>query len=101
MYRVPYSPRGSDYGVRELDALHSLFHSQETLSCGKERSAFEQEFAQYVGVAPERAVSMANCTVALEIATYLAELRPGDNVIVTPQSYQATLNPLLASDVEV
>ena len=101
MYRVPYSPRGSDYGVRELEALRFLFHSQETLSCGKERSAFEREFAQYVGVAPERAVSMANCTVALEIATYLADLRPGDNVIVTPQSYQATLNPLLALDVEV
>jgi len=72
-----------------------------TLSCGPERSAFEQEFAFLIGVDPCLAVATSSCTVALELATYLADLQPGDNVVVMPQSYQATINPLLALNVEL
>src|SRR5579871_911452 len=101
MYYVPYLPRGTVYSNQELAAICSLLESDATLSCGPERSAFEREFAEFVGVPPARAVATSSCTVALEIATHLSDLKPGDNVIATPQSYQATLNPLLALDVEV
>ncbi len=100
-YRVPYSPRGTTYTERESEAFRALIDSPETLSCGPQRRAFELEFASYVGVDPDLAVATSSCTVALELATHLCGIGPGDNVVVTPQSYQATLNPLLGMDVEV
>lgn len=100
-FRVPYSPRGSIFGSEELEAVRTLLNSPATLSCGEQRSAFEREFASHLGVDPGRAVATSNCTVALELATHVIALRPGENVVVTPQSYQATINPLLALDVEV
>lgn len=90
---VPYSPVGTTYGDAELKALVSCLTDSETLSCGPQRDLFEAEFAAYIGV--RHAISVANCTVALEMATYLCDLKPGDEVIATAQSYQATVTPLL------
>jgi perosamine synthetase len=99
-YAVPYSPRGSIYGEEEIEVLrHLLLESSETLSCGKERASFEAEFADLLG-APY-AIAVSSCTVGLELAVHVAGLEPGCAVIATPQSYQATLNPLLSLDVEV
>jgi perosamine synthetase len=96
---VPYSPIGTTYGPAELAALTECLTSARTLSCGEQRDAFEQEFARYLGV--DHAISVANCTVALELATYLCDLRPGDEVIATAQSYQATVTPLLCGPATV
>ncbi len=98
-YRVPYRPVGSRLGEEEVDAVRSVLLSGETLSCGPERAAFEEEFAEHIGV--PHAVSLTNCTVGLELATHLATLRPGDEVIAATQTYQATLTPLLGTDVRV
>lgn len=98
-YRVPYLPLGSLLGMEELAAITRVIESGETLSCGTERDLFEQEFAAYTGAA--HAVSVTNCTVALELATYLLELQAGDEVIAATQTYQANVTPLLASDVTV
>jgi perosamine synthetase len=98
-YRVPYRPVGSLLGEAEVDAVRAVLLSGDTLSCGPERTAFEQEFAEHLGV--PHAVSLTNCTVGLELATYLARLRPGDEVIAATQTYQATLTPLLGTDVRV
>lgn len=96
---VPYLPVGTVYGPEELEALHQCLASGRTLSCGQEREAFEREFAEYLGV--RHAISVANCTVALELATYLCDLRAGDEVIVTCQTYQATATPLLTGPATV
>ncbi|MGQ0717298.1 MAG: DegT/DnrJ/EryC1/StrS family aminotransferase [Pseudonocardiales bacterium] len=98
-YRVPYRPVGSLLGEAEVDAVRAVLLSGDTLSCGPERAAFEQEFAEHLGV--PHAVSLTNCTVGLELATYLARLRPGDEVIAATQTYQATLTPLLGTDVRI
>ena len=98
-YRVPYRPVGSLLGEDEIAAVRSVLTSGETLSCGRERSEFEREFAEHIGV--PHAVSVTNCTVGLELATYLAALQPGDEVIATTQTYQATLTPLLGTPVRV
>jgi perosamine synthetase len=92
-YVVPYLARGSVFGDVEFDALRAVLASDETLSCGKQRDLFEEEFASYIGV--PYAVSVTNCTVALEMATYLVGLQPGDEVIAATQTYQATIQPLL------
>lgn len=96
---MPYSRRGSLIGDEEIDALVKLLRSRQTLSMGEQRLAFETEFARYVGV--QHAISVTSGTVALELATYLIGLRPGDVVIATPQTYWSSLNPLLDLDVEV
>jgi perosamine synthetase len=98
-YRVPYRPVGSTLGEEEVQAVRSVLTSGETLSCGVQRAAFEKEFAEHIGV--PHAVSLTNCTVGLELATYLATLRPGDEVIAATQTYQATLTPLLGTDARV
>lgn len=98
-YTVPYSRRGSVFGDAEIGALTELLQSNETLSGGSQREGFETEFAEHLGV--RHAVSTTSGTVSLELATYLIGLKPGDVVIATPQTYWATLNPLLDLEVDV
>ena len=92
-YRVPYSRRGSIFGPEEVDAVGRLLASSATLSGGEERERFEQEFAEYVGT--RHAIAVSSCTLALEIATKLLRLQPGDEIVTAPQTYQATINYLL------
>lgn len=96
---VPYRARGSTLGSAELEALQRLFAGEASLSCGAERDAFEEEFRAVVGA--EHAVALTNCTVALEFATFLIGLRPGDEVIAVSQTYHATVQPLVDKDVRV
>lgn len=98
-FAVPYHPVGTMYGPEEFAALTDCLSSTETLSCGNERAMFEAEFARYVGA--RHAIAVTNCTVALELATYLCDLREGDEVIATCQSYQATVTPLLCGPATV
>jgi perosamine synthetase len=62
---VPYKPVGSLFGEDELSVVRRVLTSGETLSCGPEREAFEAEFSKYTGA--RHAVSVTNCTVALEL----------------------------------
>ncbi|MER6313261.1 DegT/DnrJ/EryC1/StrS family aminotransferase [Streptomyces sp. NPDC001581] len=98
-YAVPGGRRGSVIGARELDVLGQLVSSDATLSAGGWREAFEEAFARYVGA--RHALSVTSGTVALEIAIRLLDLAPGDEVVVTPQTFQASIQPLLDLNVEV
>lgn len=98
-YRVPAGCRGSELGQAEVDALTELVRSSGPLSAGSSRLTFERRFAKHVGT--RHALTVTSGTVALEIAIGLLELRTGDEVIVTPQTYQATVQPLLDYPVEV
>jgi dTDP-4-amino-4,6-dideoxygalactose transaminase len=57
---------------------------------GDEGRAFEREFAQWVGSA--HAIAMTNGTLALEAALKALEIRPGDEVIVTPRTFIASVS---------
>jgi perosamine synthetase len=98
-FTVPYLPVGSTFDGGEIDAVTRVLRSGQKLSCGQEREAFEREFAEYVGV--PHALSLTNCTIALEFATYLLGLREGDEVIAATQTYQANVTPLLTLPVTV
>ncbi|MET9865950.1 DegT/DnrJ/EryC1/StrS family aminotransferase [Streptomyces sp. NPDC006386] len=91
-YRVPYLPVGSKVGAAELEAVSQVLRSGATLSGGAWRARFEEDFRSYVGT--PYALSTTSGTVSLELAIHLLDLRPGDEVVVTPQTYQATLQPL-------
>lgn len=98
-YRVPFPTRGSILNADELTAVGELVRSGHALSGGEFRDRFERRFREYIGTA--HAISVTSGTVALELAIHLVDLRPGDEVIVTPQTYQATIQPLLDRDVKV
>lgn len=86
------------YGIEEKQAVERVLASGEfsrffaNFKGGKEVQAFEEEFAQYVGV--KHAVSVSNGTVALEVAL-LSCLYPGDEVITTPLTFIATATAIL------
>lgn len=93
-YRVPYSRIGAVFGRPEIEAIEELLSSGESLAGGPIRTTFERRCAELLGV--RHAFAMPSCTTALELAIHLIGLEPGDEVIATPQTYQATLMALLA-----
>lgn len=96
---VPYAGQGSVFDAVDVAAVSRLLLSEKHLSSGQERGAFEAEFAASVGAA--HAVSVTSCTMALELATHLFDLGEGDEVIVSPLTFQATATPLLGRPVAV
>ncbi len=49
---------------------------------------FEEAYARFLGT--RHAIALSNGTVALELALHALDLRPGDEVIVTPRSFIAS-----------
>ncbi|GGS14595.1 aminotransferase [Streptomyces aureoverticillatus] len=98
-YAVPYARVGSTLDESDVEAVREVLFSGATLSAGPVRERFEEEFAAHVGA--RHALSVTSGTVALELAIRLLDLEPGDEVITTPQTYQATVQPLLDHDVRV
>ena len=56
---------------------------------GDQGRRFEKEYAAYTGV--DRAIAVSNGTVALEMVVHALGLGPGDDVVVTPRSFIATV----------
>ena len=57
---------------------------------GDEGRSFEREFAEWVGSA--KAIALANGTLALELALKALDIGPGDEVIVTPRTFLASVS---------
>ena len=74
-----------DEGAAVAEVIASGWVSQ-----GPRVRAFEAAFARRVGAA--EAVAVSNCTVALQLALYVAGVGPGDEVIVPSMSFIATAN---------
>lgn len=60
---------------------------------GQEGREFEREFADFIGV--EHAITLANGTLALELALRALGVGEGDEVIVTPRSFLASVSCVL------
>jgi dTDP-4-amino-4,6-dideoxygalactose transaminase len=60
---------------------------------GQEGRNFEREFAQWVGV--KHAVAVANGTVALDLALKALGVGPGDEVVVTPRTFLASVSSIV------
>ncbi len=85
--KVPYSFFGSIYDEKERDAAWAAMR-QDTLTMGPQVAAFQKEFAQMCGV--KHAFACSNCTTAMHVATQAFGIGPGDEVIVTPNTFFAT-----------
>ena len=87
---VPYSDLKAQYaGLREevLAALDRVGR-RAAFVLGEEVEAFEQEFAAYCGV--RHCVAVNSGTSALHLALLAAGVKPGDEVITTPNTFIAT-----------
>lgn len=74
----------------ELEAAQRILASGNTnYWAGNECRDFESEFAEFHGV--EHAIALANGTLALELALYAMGIGTGDEVIVTPRSFFASV----------
>ena len=85
--KVPYSFFGSIYDEDETEAALAAM-KQDTLTMGPQVAAFQNEFAAMCGV--KHAFAVSNCTTAMHVATQLFDIKPGDEVIVTPNTFIAT-----------
>jgi dTDP-4-amino-4,6-dideoxygalactose transaminase len=75
----------------ERDAVASVIESNRVnYWTGDEGRAFEREFAEWVG--SRHAIALANGTLALELALKALEIGPGDEVVVTPRTFIASVS---------
>ena len=85
--KVPYSFMGSIFDECEREALLSVLR-QDALTMGPQVSAFEREFADWVGA--KHAFATSNCTTALHIAAQVLGIGEGDEVVTTPNTFWST-----------
>src|SRR5690242_19171575 len=85
--KVAYSFFGSIYDEDETAMIMETL-KQDTLTMGPQVQAFQKEFAAAHGV--KHAFAVTNCTTAMHVATQVFDIKPGDEVIVTPNTFVAT-----------
>ncbi len=89
MHDTGFSPWPS-YSPEEVEAVARVLASNRVnYWTGTECREFEAEFARWCGC--EHAVALANGTVALELALQALGIGPGDEVVVTPRSFIASV----------
>jgi len=87
---TPFSPWPS-YSDEEGDAVRDVVMSNRVnYWTGSETREFEREFAAYVGSG--HAIALANGTLALDLALRGLGIGAGDEVIVTPRSFMASVS---------
>ncbi|MBC8522532.1 DegT/DnrJ/EryC1/StrS aminotransferase family protein [PVC group bacterium] len=83
------------YDQDELDAVQNVLASGKgNYWSGEEGKLFEQEFAQWSGA--KHGLCVFNGTVALELALRACGIEHGDEVIVTPRSFLASVAAVVA-----
>jgi dTDP-4-amino-4,6-dideoxygalactose transaminase len=90
MLNTPFSPWPS-FTSEEADAVQRVVLSNKVnYWTGTETRAFEKEFAAWCGTA--HAVALANGTLALDVALKALGIGPGDEVVVTPRTFIASIS---------
>lgn len=89
---LPSWPEFDEEMIRATEAV--LRSGRVNYWTGEECRLFEREFAQWVGTA--HAVSVANGTVALELALEAGRIGRGDEVIVPSRTFVATASAVVA-----
>ena len=90
MLNTPFSPWPS-FTAEEADAVHRVILSNRVnYWTGEECRNFEIEFSEWVGTS--HAVALSNGTLALDVALNALGIGPGDEVIVTPRTFIASVS---------
>ena len=90
--RVPYLDLKAQYhSIKpEIDAAISRVLESCQFVLGPEVAAFEQEFAAYCG--SKECIAMNSGTSALHLALLAAGVGPGDEVIIVPFTFVASVS---------
>lgn len=90
MLNTPFSPWPS-FTQEEADAVRDVLLSNKVnYWTGTECRAFEQEYAAWAD--SRYAVALANGTLALDVALHALGIGPGDEVVVTPRTFIASVS---------
>jgi dTDP-4-amino-4,6-dideoxygalactose transaminase len=90
MLNTSFSPWPS-FTVEEADAVRScLLSNRVNYWTGTESREFEKEFAAWCGA--RFAVALSNGTLALDVALKALGVGPGDEVVVTPRTFIASIS---------
>ena len=90
MLNTPFSPWPS-FTAEEAEAVQRVLLSNKVnYWTGQECREFEKEFASWTGTA--YAVALANGTLALDVALKALGVGPGDEVVVTPRTFMASVS---------
>ena len=90
MLSTPFSPWPC-FTPEEADTVRRVLMSNKVnYWTGIETREFEKEFAAWCGV--PRAVALANGTLALDVALKALGIGPGDEVVVTPRTFIASIS---------
>lgn len=90
MLNTSFSPWPS-FSHEEANAVRDVILSNKVnYWTGQICRLFEQEFAKWCGV--EYAVALANGTLALDVALKALGIGPGDEVVVTPRTFIASVS---------
>ena len=95
MSNVPFSPWPS-FTPEEADAVHRVVLSNKVnYWTGTECREFEKEFAAWTET--KYAVALSNGTLALDVALKALNIGPGDEVIVTPRTFIASVSCVVSA----
>lgn len=90
MLNTPFSPWPS-FTAEEADAARDVILSNRVnYWTGQECREFEKEFAAWCGA--HHAIALANGTLALDVALKALGIGPGDEVVVTPRTFIASIS---------
>ncbi|MBM9538614.1 DegT/DnrJ/EryC1/StrS family aminotransferase [Desulfobulbus alkaliphilus] len=90
MLNTPFPP-WPNFSAEEADAVRTvLLSNRVNYWTGEEGRQFEREFAAWAGA--EHAIALANGTVALDAALKSLGIGQGDEVIVTPRTFLASVS---------
>ena len=90
MLNTAFSPWPS-FTTEEADAVRDVVLSNKVnYWTGTECRSFEKEFAAWTG--STHAVALANGTLALDVALKALGIGPGDEVVVTPRTFMASVS---------
>ena len=93
MLNTPFSPWPS-FTQEEADAVsHVLLSNKVNYWTGQECRQFEQEFAEWSD--SKYAIAMGNGTLALDVALQALGIGAGDEVIVTPRTFIASISSVV------
>jgi perosamine synthetase len=79
-------------GVEEIQAVNDVLKSG-SLAQGQKVKQLEEDFAAYCGT--KHALAVSSGTAAIHAALHVMGIGEGDEVITTPFSFIATINPIL------
>lgn len=87
-------PKWPTYTEPEIERVANVLRSgRVNYWTGNECREFEREFAAYIGV--KHGIALANGTLALELGLRVLGIGKGDEVVVTPRTYIASVSSIV------